>query len=163
MLSSIRLECRCKAPLYRGDPSSSAASYKWLNIVYSGAATAVPNLTSCSVISGCFANSFAKVWRKSCHFKKDRRRMKEKMILKTYARPQRDRVIVYVLLSTGGAVNLNLDQVEPSFLRSCGKLEATRLSGFAGKEKRKERSTYRPMHGALVRMASGSSGGNNIK
>ncbi|KRE24926.1 tyrosine-type recombinase/integrase [Paenibacillus sp. Soil522] len=70
------------------------------------------------------------------HLKKDRRRMKGKMELKTHARPQRDRAIVYVLLSTGlrreELVNLNLDQVEPSDpvqLRAARSAKIVRIRG----------------------------------
>ncbi|QYR22400.1 hypothetical protein KZ483_05300 [Paenibacillus sp. sptzw28] len=70
------------------------------------------------------------------HLKKDRRRMKGKLELKTHARPRRDRAIVYVLLSTGlrreELANLNLEQVEPSDpvqLRTARSAKIVRIRG----------------------------------
>ncbi|WP_375533223.1 tyrosine-type recombinase/integrase [Paenibacillus terreus] len=52
------------------------------------------------------------------HLKEDRNRVEERSKLKSYARPKRDRAMVYVFLSTGlrreELVNIDIDQVVPN-------------------------------------------------
>lgn len=70
------------------------------------------------------------------HIKKDRRRSSDSFELKAYARPLRDRAIVYVILSTGlrrsELVNLNLDQViprDPDLLRQARSAKIIKVKG----------------------------------